>query len=134
MLAAAFETSTMIESRIAAFEGFAARTFVVPGAFAVIRPLDETVAMSGSSLVQVADVIGRTVLAAFRKSTVGVNVSCTDARVVLVSLMMTVVGRFVTVIVEVEDSVDEGMAAVMVAVPVPIAVTSPVDDTVATAA
>ena len=38
MLAEAFETMTVTESRIAAFDPLTARTFVVPGALAVIVP------------------------------------------------------------------------------------------------
>src|SRR3954468_19371473 len=122
----------MIESRNAAFDGLTARTLVVPAAFAVINPLELTVAMSGSSLVQVADVMGSTEFAAFRKSTVGVNTSFTEARFVDACTITTVVGSFVTVIVAGEDSADEGIDAVIVALPVPTAVTRPVPSTVAT--
>src|SRR3954468_13206188 len=94
-VAAAFATVTGIEALIAALLGFAARTFVVPGAFAVTVPSDVTRAMSGSSLVHVAAVEGSVAPTAFLSVAASVLKSFTDASVMLASVMSINVGRLV---------------------------------------
>src|SRR5258708_153197 len=63
--AAAFDTMTETESLMAALIGLVARTLVLPGPLAVTIPSDDTIAIEGSSLDQVAAVRGRVVPEAF---------------------------------------------------------------------